>query len=74
MDNPISCYDPNRFDREAPANVRGGLSRSKQARRDSFGRFQPIVGCLPLTNEHGVSGGRKRAATGKRDDKGRYTK
>ena len=74
MTTPISCFDPNRFDRELPANVRGGINRAKVARRDSFGRFQPVNGCLPLTNEHGVNGGRKRAATGKRNEKGQFVK
>jgi hypothetical protein len=70
---PISCYDPNRFDRELPANVRGGLQRAKQVARDSLGRFQPKNYHLLYDIHHGVDGGKKRAATAKRDEHGRFT-
>lgn len=71
---PISCYDPNRFDRELPANVRGGLQRAKQAERDSLGRFQPKDYPLLYDIHHGVDGGKKRAATAKRDKHGRFSR
>ena len=68
----ISAYDPNRFDRELPANVRGGITRAKMP-RDILGRFLPASGELPYDIHHGESGGKKRAATAKRE-KGKFVK
>lgn len=59
MDNhPISIYDPARFDKDIPANMRGGQSRADTARRDKWGRMLPEVGELPAPDCHGRAGGK----------------
>ncbi len=69
----ISAYDPQRFDSELPANVRGGIARAKLA-RDNLGRFLPSSGTLPHDSNHGRVGGIKRAKFAKRSSDGKFSK
>lgn len=70
----ISIYDPTQWNKNIPANVLGGIHRAQQARRDKYGRFQPVSYDLPEPDAHGKSGGMARANHAKRDNKGRFTK
>lgn len=73
--NNGGIYFPELFDSFPPANVRGGVSRAKSARRDAQGRFLPNTETFrPLDPEHGVKASKIRAMQAKRNEKGRYTK
>lgn len=68
-------YSPEIWDKQTPANVLGGINRAKTAERDRQGRFLPkdamIKALWSLDPEHGKLGGKKRAATAKRE-KGKF--
>lgn len=70
-------YSPDRWARRTPSHVIGGINRAATAERDLQGRFLPHdqhkCAIWLLDPDHGVRGGRVRAATGKRE-KGRYSK
>lgn len=51
------AYDNFYSTRIPPARL-GGINRSKTARRDSLGRFQPRNGDLQPDPQHGKPGGR----------------
>ena len=73
--NHGGIYSPELFDSFPPANVRGGMSRAKSAKRDSQGKFLPNTETSrPLDPEHGVKAGKIRAMQAKRNEKGEFVK
>lgn len=74
----ISIYDPNLWNEKTPANVLGGINRSKNAIRDQLGRFMPSAieewENWKLDQEHGRRGGQTRIKAAVRDLKGRFIK
>ena len=68
-----SCHDTFHETNPLP-HVLGGISRAKQARRDSYGRFMPLQQVTEWTPplDHGKRGGIKRAAHAMRDFHGKF--
>ena len=68
-------YDEFYSNRPSPLEL-GGINRSKQAKRDSLGRFMPDneVGQIiwELDGNHGVKGGKERAKKARRDKSGKF--
>lgn len=78
---PISIYDPARYETihaqyTQAQRIKGGLSRSKNAIRDKWGRMLPNNPTTPLHEpiNHGMAGGKARVGKAKRNKLGQFTK